>query len=168
MDISLKPQLTEDEVGSLKRYLSILLKSDRLSSNVKHFPVPGKIALYINHSAYVLLAGDWDLQWRDRVLVVGRDTSHMRLDERLAVIASIISLLGAWGDFIEDYSKAMTKILFTQYQHMMDEVVVAQALPTGLAFNQKEAKMAAEINGIWVAPNGEPMKVEGADWAVAR
>lgn len=167
MNISLKPQLTEDEITAIKNYLTVLLKSPKLETRAS-FPVPNRINLYINGIPVMLYPGSWQVNFETRVLYIGSASRTQDIDAsvRLAVIASIISLLGEWKHFVDDYGKAVTSLLLSNYNEMMQGIVVSQAPATGLAFNTKEGKMAAEIGGQWVAPNGEPVPVDGPSWTV--
>lgn len=158
-------RITNLERENIRTWMINVLQSPTLSGN--QFPKPAKaIVLYAEGKPLYFQPGTWQNDNTNSLYLAQHSTLIPPL-ERVAILATLARLtqLNDDPEVMEAVCTATCKSIKAVVTPVWDGLVIAEERPSSLAFNLQTYEVAAEMQGKWYLPSGQPVKVDKT-WTV--
>lgn len=148
-----------------------------------HSLLSGQI-LYRNNRSFVLKAGSWHFSYprphevgEIGTIFLARSDQGTTLDtqsvgflsqEKVTILLLLASRFGLMDDpdITRSASRAIAKILTKTYGDVTETMAISKmGIVMRIAFSEQAGEVAAEIDGEWIKPSGEPVTL-GEDWII--
>lgn len=163
MRISLQPNDPAPRLASAKAWLTRILSTPTLSG--VDLPRDLKGYIYINDVPHVLARGTWQLD--GSTCFVGNASELVDPLSRLAILTCIANMTGAIDDpaIVALIEGKLVSTISDSIRSVYHGFVRSTVIPSRLAIDQSNNRIAAELNGGWYLTSGAPVEVNDS-WIV--
>ena len=158
-------KITGVERDKIRAWLLTVLNDPQLVSGPP-FPVPKTgLTMYIDGKAVSMHVGTWQIA--DGVIYLASPSIHVPPLDRVAILTTIARLVNLHDDptVMETVSTALVHGIKDVVLPVWDGLVMMEERPNRFAFNLTTYQIAAELDGKWWEPSGQPAKVDDT-WTV--